>query len=102
MDMKLNQKIVDQAMMIKSGNCGEYSSLEILTLIRKIIKEKLNIEISNTEAHVFWRWRSALYDASFLTLNSGSEKEVIEFFELYCKETLGYDFDYEEANPYDN
>ena len=98
-EMKINQAIVDSIFFCKLGNAGDYSNLQILKFIRASIENHFGVSISNAEAHEFWRWRSDLYDASFLTVNKS--EEVIEYFEKYCIECLDLEEDEEPWVPYE-
>jgi hypothetical protein len=80
------------------GSSAEYSRLETLTEIRRALKVGPDIEVSNTEAHAFWVWRSEQYAASFLTLGKGADEEIIKWFSAYVCEILDNDL---EVNPYD-
>lgn len=95
----LTQRVVDAALMTKAGfDAGRYSRLETLTEIRRALRLGLGIEVSNTEAHAFWVWRSEQYAAGFLTLGKGADEEIIKWFNDYVREILDDDF---EVNPYD-
>ena len=73
---KINiQKLIDTNSFCKFGNIGDYSSLDTLVSIRRVIKNNLNVELSNAEAHEFWRWHSDRLDASFL--NTEPDKFII-------------------------
>ena len=91
----INQDVVDAVMFVKSGHSGDYSCRETLLQIRDVLKTRFNVDVSNVEAHVFWKWRSELYDASFLTFENPDD--VIKWFMAYCRNTLDNDF---EVMPY--
>jgi hypothetical protein len=52
---------------------------EEIDQIRDVINNRLNIELSISEAVDFWRWRSEQYDASWLG-NVGGDNEIIKWF----------------------
>jgi hypothetical protein len=84
----------------KAGCYGDYSDLETLTNIRYALSSKLDVQISNAEAHNFWRWRSEKYDAGFLVCEG--PEAIVEWFETYIIEWWnGDDVDDEFVAPYE-
>jgi hypothetical protein len=61
------------------------------------------VELSNAEAHDFWRWRSDQYDASFLSMCN--EDDIKEYFRRWlmvkCEEHFLFDENGEVQSPYD-
>jgi|ERR1700722_6072287 len=98
--MKINQQTVDAVMFGKAGCHGEYSDYQTLTNVRNAIGKNFNVQLSNTEAHEFWRWRSDKYDANFLVCED--PKTIAEWFEIYIMEWWGGDDQYDDyPAPYE-
>lgn len=76
----ITQKDVDRAFLYSQG-WGNWGEDEDCPRIRKVVKTRLSLDVSISEAYKFWRWRSEQYDASWLTIRS--DDEVIEWFLKY-------------------
>jgi hypothetical protein len=77
---KLTQAEVDRHFMYVAG-WGNWGEDEDIPRLRKVIHDKLHVNVSAAEAFVFWRWRSDQYDASWLII--GSDDEIVEWFLKY-------------------
>jgi hypothetical protein len=73
----ISQKDVDRTFLYTQG-CGNWCEDEDCSRIKKIIKVKLGLDVSISEAYKFWSWRSEQYEASWLSIHS--DEEIVEWF----------------------
>lgn len=81
----ISQNEVDSTFFLKFGHCGEFTDKYVLDEIKSAL-ETVGLFISSSEAHCFWRWRSAQYDASFLC--EDPPEQIIEWFTKFVNEAL--------------
>ena len=72
--------------------------------IQSILKNHFDVFLSINECQKFWRWRSEIFDSTFLCV--GSEQEILEYFIKYIEE-IDIDPEYvkqlnEETDAYEN
>jgi hypothetical protein len=73
----------------------------IVRLFSGFLKEEhANVFLSLNECQRFWKWRSNLWDASFLTVqdNDSSRKEILDFFQEWLDEMDIWDWSEEKAD----
>ena len=102
-DAKNLQRIVDALGFSALGNNGDYSSLSVLKQEKKYVRGEIGVDLSNAEAHDFWRYRSQQYDASFLSgCRAGEVKEYFYDWLAKLAEDRGFTSDdLDDVQPYD-
>jgi len=91
----INQKYIDNVFSCLDGYGKVDDVYDDCKMIQKSLHEEYNIYLSISECQRFWKWRSELWDASFLRVSS--KDEVIDFFNQYIKEN-DVDCYFEENN----
>ena len=98
-EKKITQHLIDNAFSCLDGYGRMTYALDDCKIIQRVLKEKHNVFLSISECQRFWKWRSNLWDASFLTVqdNDSSRKEILDFFHQYLDEADIWEWSDEEA-----
>ena len=88
MEKRITQHLVDNAFSCLDGFGRLTYALDECLLIQRVLQEAHGVQLSISECQRFWKWRSNLWDASFLTLpdNEASHQEVLDFFSQWLDE----------------
>lgn len=81
-EKRITQHLVDNAFSCFDGFGRLTYALDYCLLIQRFIRDEHGVHLSLSECQRFWRWRSALWEASFLTIQDSEfgRKEVLDFF----------------------
>jgi hypothetical protein len=87
-EKRITQHLVDNAFSCLDGFGRLTYALDDCRLIQRFLKEAHGVHLSLSECQRFWRWRSELWDASFLAVHDSeaSRKEVLDFFGQWLHE----------------
>jgi len=87
-EKKITQHLIDNAFSCLDGYGRLTYALDDCKIIQRVLKEEHNVFLSISECQRFWKWRSNLWDASFLTVqdNDSSRKEILDFFQEWLDE----------------
>ena len=85
---KVTQCLVDNVFSCLDGYGRITYALDDCRIIQKTLKNQYGVFLSISECQRFWKWRSNLWDSSFLSVqdNDTSRKEILEFFEQWLDE----------------
>ena len=70
------QQRSDQRFLYLAG-WGNWGETDDIPRIRKVLRVRMFVELSASEAFTFWSWRSAQYDASWLTIKDDDDMAMI-------------------------
>ena len=81
-EKRITQHLVDNAFSCLDGFGMLTYALDDCLLIQRFIRDEHGVHLSLSECQRFWKWRSGIWDASFLTVqdNEASRLEVLDFF----------------------
>ena len=87
-EKRITQHLIDNLFSCLDGYGRLTYALDDCKIIQRVLKEEHNVFLSLNECQRFWKWRSNLWDASFLTVqdNDSSRKEILDFFQKYLNE----------------
>jgi len=97
-EKRITQHLVDNLFSCLDGFGRLTYTLDDCRLIQRFIREEHGVHLSLSECQRFWKWRSSLWEASFLTVGdtAASRKEVLEFFFQWLDEADLWDWCEEE------
>lgn len=81
---KVTQLLIDNIFSCIDGYGILTYALEDCKFIQKTIYEAHGVFMSIAECQKFWKWRSGLWDSSFL--QASSKDEVLEYFNKWLEE----------------
>jgi hypothetical protein len=88
-ERKITQKLVDNIFSCLSGDGFISYQEDDCRVIQKTLQDRFGVFLSMNECQQFWKWRSDLWDASFLSLGNfdeGSAEEVVDYFGQWLEE----------------
>ena len=98
-EKRITQHLVDNAFSCLDGSGRLTYALDDCRIIQRFITEEHGVHLSLSECQRFWKWRSNLWDASFLTVQNSeaSRKEVLDFFFQWLDEADLWEWAEEES-----
>lgn len=98
-EKRITQHLVDNLFSCLDGFGRLTYALDDCRLIQRFIQEEHGVHLSLSECQRFWKWRSALWEAGFLSVqdSEASRKEVLEFFFQWLDEADLWDWCEEEG-----
>ena len=87
LESDLTQELVDQILCYDSTECiiDEDYQVSDIEIIRKVIKESMNISLSYSEAAEFWLDHSLSYSAGWLMIY---KEAITDAFKRYLKRAI--------------
>lgn len=97
-EKRITQHLIDNLFSCLDGYGRLTYALDDCKIIQRVLKQEHNVFLSLSECQRFWKWRSNLWDASFLTVkdNDSSRKEILDFFQQWLDELDIWDWCDEE------
>ena len=83
-EKKITQHLIDNVFSCHDGYGRITYALDDCKIIQRVLKEEHNVFLSINECQRFWKWRSNLWDASFLSVMG--RKEILDFFQQWLDE----------------
>ena len=99
-EKRITQHLIDNLFSCLDGFGRLTYALDDCKIIQRVLKEEHNVFLSLSECQRFWKWRSNLWDASFLNVqeNDSIRKEILDFFQQYLDEADIWEWSDEEAD----